>query len=515
MKNQLVLLSLCLTFFQLSAQQQSELGPCGTQQGRSKWLKTYQQNPASFAKGGDTTVYIPLTIHLVGTDDGLGYFPQSELLDAFCLLNELFEPTGLQFFIQGEFNYLNNSAYFSHETVLEGAEMMFANNVPNTLNCYFVSDPAGNCGYNLPYAGIAMAKSCSGPFDITWAHEIGHGLSLPHPFLGWEGGVEWDGSVNHSFSDPAPLTVTYDYTFFQDTLILDTMIIDTAYVEKIDGSNCNFAADGFCDTAPDYLANRWNCNGNGVSSTIQHDPDSVAFQSDGSLIMNYANDACQDRFSLEQKGAMRAFLFAERSQWVSDQPPLPAIGEAVVLTGPDNGSLLPLNQVELTWEPVSNATNYIVEVSRLTTFPSALTATFNVEEPYLLVPDLDQYRTYHWRVRPYNAYSACTETTGSRSFMTDGPEAATTISGLQAWDIFPQPTTAGSSLNLHWQMDAGWSGQLQWFNALGELINESPLSLPAGTYEKTLDIPATLPGGVYWLVLTNGRERTAKRLLIQ
>ncbi len=361
----------------LTAQYFGNPNACGTGQGRSAWLKDYQLKPNDFRKGGDTIIYVAMAVHIVGTNNGGGYYSEATFLDAFCLLNEYFLPSGIQFVISGDILYHNNTAYYDHATVLEGYEMMAEYNVPDALNTYFVGNPAGNCGYNLPYAGIANSNSCSGPNDVTWAHEVGHALSLPHPFLGWEGGVSWDGSVDHNFSDPAPERVTYDYTFFQDTLILDTLIIDTAYVERVDGSNCHFAADGFCDTPPDYLAVRWSCNGNGTSPTTQHDPADQVFQSEGSFIMNYANDDCQTRFSLEQQQAMRAFLYDQRAHWILVFiPPLPGqVTEVPNQVAPINGEIQNVFAAELSWEVVPEATQYVVQVSRLSSFPPALTTT--------------------------------------------------------------------------------------------------------------------------------------------
>ncbi len=516
MKYALSTLLLCFALLYVQGQSNTDINPCGTQQGRSSWLKKYQLQPDNYAKGGDTTLYIPLTIHILGSDNGAGYYSVPELLDAFCFLNELFVPSGLQFFIAGDINYINNSEYFSHETVLEGADMMFTNNVANTLNCYFASNTGTNsCGYNLPYAGIAVKNSCAGPNDITWAHEVGHALSLPHPFLGWEGGVVWDGSVDHSFTDPAPETVTYDYTYFQDTLILDTMIIDTAFVEKVDGSNCAVAADGFCDTTPDYLANRWTCNSNQVSGTFQRDPNDESFQSDGSLIMSYSDDNCQTRFTLQQQEAMRAFLLAERPQWVTDITPMDAIAETAVLSEPADGSELPFNQAELSWEPVSAATHYVVEVNRLASFPPALTESYTSEEPFTVIPDLQEDRTYFWRVRAFNAFSTCTETSQQRSFTTGDPVNTIEISGLEAWQIRPQPTVKGAPIFLSWQSSETWSGNMRWYNNLGELIAEYPVELAAGQHQQSIDLPPSVASGLYLLVLTDGQRQASKKVIIQ
>ncbi|MEM9992373.1 MAG: metalloprotease, partial [Bacteroidota bacterium] len=297
--------------------------PCGTVTGRSAWLKKYQQHPERFAKNDTTLFQIPLTIHNIGTNVGTGYFKNNALLDALCTLDKDFAPVDMNFYLENPIRRIPNSDYYTHDDILEGADMMFANNLAHTLNCYFVSDPAGNCGYNLPYAGIAMNKSCAKPDDHTFAHEVGHAFKLPHPFLGWEGGIGYDNSIEHDYDDAAPERVLLNYTYFKDTLIRDTLIIDTVWVENAARTNCHFAGDGFCDTEADYLNYRWNCNNEGQSSVEQTDPTGEKFTSEASLIMSYSSDECANRFTPEQIAAMRANLLDTKSDWLYNQTPMP------------------------------------------------------------------------------------------------------------------------------------------------------------------------------------------------
>ena len=115
-----LLLFLCGSSF---AQQGANLEFCGSLQGRSKWLREYQQQPDQFQRGGGM-IYVNMAIHIVGTDQGAGYYNEANLLEAFCLLNENFAPVGIQFVMAGEILYHNNSAYYQHESVLDGAQMM-------------------------------------------------------------------------------------------------------------------------------------------------------------------------------------------------------------------------------------------------------------------------------------------------------------------------------------------------------------------------------------------------------
>ncbi|MBL7775442.1 MAG: hypothetical protein JNK89_05535, partial [Saprospiraceae bacterium] len=270
--------------------------------GSSPWLDWYQRNSGLFEKaegGADTSwLYVPVTVHIVGTTNGTGYYPFDQAIRAVCEMNSQFAPAYVRFYLKpgDAVRYHNNSSWFAHDW--DGGSDMINSVLPgirNRLNAFIVSDPAGNCGYSWQDA-IVLKKGCSNPGNSTWAHEAGHHFSLPHPFSGWEG-FDWN------YAEPAPAKV------------------NGRDVEKTDGSNCYSGGDRFCDTEPDYLNDRWACTAEGRSFTIQHDPNGIAFRSDASLIMGYANDACASRFTAEQIAAVRANLRSEHSNYLQITSP--------------------------------------------------------------------------------------------------------------------------------------------------------------------------------------------------
>ncbi|MCB0547238.1 MAG: zinc-dependent metalloprotease [Phaeodactylibacter sp.] len=476
----------------------------------------YQQNPQAHFRNMDTILYVPLTLHLVGQDNGSGYFGQYRLLDALCQLNADYEEANIQFFVEGEPRFLPNSAWNNHGDVLEGAEMMFLNNVANTINTYFVTDPAGNCGYNLPYAGIAMSKSCSGPSDHTWAHEVGHNLSVQHPFLGWEGGVSYDGSVPHNFNDPAPLTVTYDYTYFKDTLIVDTLIIDTALVELVNGSNCHIAADGFCDTSPDYISQRWNCNGNGQSSVEQTDPTGAKFRSDGSLIMGYSDDACQARFTPEQIAAMRANLYEEKPDYLYNQTPLAAVSTSPIsVITPQEDELVQYDAVYLEWEPLEHATHYLVQVSPVPSFSGALASEYLLTTNAITLPEaLTLDRNYYWRVRGYNSHSFCNPATPTQRFRTAQLTAANSIELVSNFRISPNPTASSSPIWLEFEAEKAFSANLKLVAPTGQVISSQAMEIQTGSNRFEI-ATETLAPGMYFLWVEGEDGRAVERVVVR
>lgn len=493
-------LALCLCSRALLAQEPaaSELAPCGTPSGLAPMLLKYATRPQDFSlERSADTLYAGLQIHLLARDNGSGRFSPDRLLDAFCQLNEDFAASGIRFYFKNDWNRIDSTGWYQHETIQEGIDMMLANNVPGALNNYFAANVAGNCGYNLPYAGVAVGHGCAGPNSHTWAHEIGHALSLPHPFIGWEGKV-------YSILNPTPDTLTYDYTYFHDTI--ETQVpapLDTALVEYLDGSNCAIAADLICDTKPDYLSYRWDCDGQGNSLVQQKDPTGATFYSDGTLFMSYSNDNCSNRFSDDQIAIMRATLQTEKADWLGSGPPEGDITEAPELLYPIGGQPAPFSGTVLQWSAVPNATRYVLQVSRFANFIVKEVEIVTSETSYNM-GQLPNNLTYYWRVRPFNDWYACTELTAYTSFKTADISAASDPDA-EGWRLYPTLTAAGDPLNLvfpsSWQHETArcavydHAGHLMWEHTLPAVQGHNLLRLPSSDW----------PQGVYRIVFSSAR----------
>jgi len=441
-----------------------------------------------------------MKIHNVGSDNGTGLFSMERLLDALCTLNDDYRQAKIQFYLLGDIDTIFNSAYNSHDNALEGAEMMFANNVDSAINVYFVSNPAGNCGYNLPYAGIAMNKGCSGPSDHTFAHEVGHNLSVQHPHLGWDGNV-------YNPSEPTPTTVTYDYTYFKDTLILDTLIIDTSIVELVDGSNCNIAGDFLCDTGPDYLSSRWQCNSDTMSSSSQEDPTGRSFRSDASQIMSYALDNCSYRFTPEQIALARANLFDQKSHYLDREEPQEEIMDEIVLSEPFDEQIVPAEFVEFLWDEAGVADQYIFELSRLRSF-SFTDISMVVNGNSLTLEDLQIDRVYYWRVRPFSRYSFCNDFSEASEFLTSETVATADVDGTN-YDIFPTVLSGSGEITILSESTttAGLSFSLR--SITGAEVSYGQLE-DNGKIVLAHQVP-----GIYLLSLSQGGSRHVQKIVIQ
>jgi len=515
----------------LDMHQHQNFHPCGTVGGKSEWLKEYQRNAAQHQGGLQrslTTTYLPLSLHLVGRSDSGGVVSLENVLASFCQLNLDFANANIQFYIEFPIHYHYNTAWYSHPEVTIGGQMMLQENIANTINVYFVSSPAGNCGYNLPYAGIAMNNGCLG--GHTFAHEMGHALGMPHTFLGWEGGQSWDGSVPPDYTQPAPVTVTYNYTDFKDTIWTDTLIIDTAFVETVPRtgaqSNCHIAADGFCDTEADYLAFRWNCSAaNPISSQQQIDPNGIAFYSNGENIMSYALDDCQVSFSNEQIAAMNAFIVANRQSYLGNQNPNNSpITSSATHISPAAGATPPENNVVFTWSSVPNATHYYLEVYREpyavnTIISRQLLTDTSYVFPTILAPRPSIF-PYAWRVRALNQGYACTWFSTATNFNTVLPSSVENLGENSnfAIEIRPNPAARNADIQLSANMPQPTAGSLRIINALGQQIWQQNMIFEQGNSVYNIALAdLSAQSGLYFVQWQSqdGKIRWARQIIIE
>ncbi len=485
-----ILLSHNLTF---SQSDEAQLIPCATEPYLSEELLYYQQNLNNYRFLSNETLYIPIKVHVVGTDEGKGYASESLIRDAFCGLNESFEQVNVQFYIAGEFNYINNSAWYEHENFGPGRDMIQFNNVPGVLNSYVVRTAGGACGYySRGVDGVVLAINCIRANSQTWAHEIGHQLTLPHTFFGWEG-------TTYDPSEPTPDRIWFRNAWRQ--------------VERWDGENCRHAGDGFCDTPPDYLSYRWGCSANNPLGIVLTDPLGMEGNVDGTNIMSYASDICMSNFSDEQIQAMRMNLLLDRFNIVEFENKFGVIDTTLNVISPQPNEDIQFDNAVIKWNALPGATEYSVQISVLPVFANLIYDEI-VSDTSIVLNNLFKDRIHYLRIRPISPLNTC------EPFIDRIPFFATQITainfvGTNNFKIdFQNLIQKKQSIYLRISGDSSKDLKLSLFNMNGQLLwQRQDNFIPGQMYQ--IDSNG-MPAGIYLLSAENSRgDHITRKIIIQ
>jgi Secretion system C-terminal sorting domain len=468
---------------------------CGTP-SPSPWLDWYHSHKHELAleRGVDTAIlYIPVTVHLVTENSGLGHYSLTEVFRIICTLNEQFTDARIQYYLHPNEPYIYhaNSAWNSHDW-LNGAEMIESTRIDDRLNCYVVNDPAGNCGYSWMDA-IVMGRGCSGLDNTTWAHEAGHHFFLPHTFSGLEG-------EDLNYEEPIPEEV------------------NGAQTEKVDGSNCTEAGDRFCDTRPDYLNYRWVCDSESLSTRTQLDANGEEFTSDGTLYMSYALDECSSRFSPEQIETMRTAIYEAYPSYLITSTPEPGIDPTAELqyVNPVDSAITQYNNIVLNWTPIPGATYYSIQVSN-TPFFGLLFYNQVVENTTTVTISggIPNNRTLYWRVKPFSRWDVCDnqQSEAVAVFKTRNLSSTSELGSIADISLLPNPVGGGQDAILTIDNAETLETQLTVLDAAGRVCITTNQRLFSGL--NTLHISTnTLQAGVYFVSLRTDKGTVLRRLVV-
>lgn len=386
-------------FFTLFLAQNEVLAqaPCGTEITTEQMEAFYQRNKSHLQhKGPKAMVYIPVTYHLVSDDNGIGAYTIGELFELHCSLVEDYADADITFYIH-DIVYHESSYYYYMQNSQAGSTMFIQENIENTCNIFIVEDAKSGttsvCGYSylaqasgyyLNKNGIMLAKNCIQLGSTTLTHEMGHYLNLPHTFYGWEG-------RSYTLNPPA-----------------------ANEWERVDGSNCAFRGDGFCDTPPDYISERWNC----FINPPYDDAVGQSFITDEKNFMSYSLDDCQQYLKPEQQAEVNAAPANYRPYLLTlPVPNLTAVAQANLIYPADGALGLDASNMFLSWEEIPGADYYLVQFTQ--------SNFYNVENEkvvttnFLNINDLFQNKSYKWRVKAFTYANVCSDFSSERIFNTN------------------------------------------------------------------------------------------------
>lgn len=443
-------------------------GGCGTRTTQQEIDRIYdfvQHNPLAYAKNTAGVIdSIPLSVHIVGNDDGEGYYPLEDLFAYICQLNARYAAVNFHFYIKWPIQYINNTEYYIHD-FSSGQAMMWRYNVPNTVNAYFVEDPAGNCGYYSPSAdGLAVSKSCATANSNTLIHELGHYFSLPHTFYGWESG--------NTPSNPE------------------------AVRRSGTGANCNAAGDGFCDTYADYLSTRWSCPGPVGRRDQYGDP----YHLDSSNYMCYALDGCTSNFSNQQIAAMQYNVHVTRSSFSGAVTPVARPLDSARIVYPVD--TLYTNGKTATWRRIPGADYYYVRLAMQDLPFWILESAFSSDTSMNITIPLTEGTIYELSVIPVNAHDVCMKYSTRQAFAYTEKRRnlAVTSAGKEGAQLlaYPNPLNHGSDLQLNFQTLPPGVYTVTMTSVSGQMITEQRFNYSGSSNTYNLNTH-NCPDGIYFI----------------
>ncbi len=453
------------SLFAVSANAQSEISQlgCATVTTPAEIQEVYDFVQHRQAYKTTAGVYsIPLTIHIVGTDNGTGRYQLDYLFKIICELNVQYAPVDFYFYIKWPIRYINNSSYYEHNFSV-GGNMMVQNNISNTVNVYFVKDPAGTCGYYSPGGGaVAIKNNCSSPGSTTLTHELGHFFGLPHTFFGWEN--------NSTPANPERVTRTGAT------------------------ANCSFAGDGFCDTDADYLSDRWNCPYKGTKLDINGDK----YHPDSSIYMSYATDACMSRFTSQQIARMQSKLGSSYQYLLNNTPPAySSMGMPHVLYPSDS---VYSNFTYVIWNKVPGAEMYHVKIAQKTPAISRQD-TVVADTIFLISYPMVNNNNYSIQVSPLNGVNVCQASTATKDYTYTNNTTALTLADFSPLGATirtnPNPVY-GSEMKVYLDAMPKGNYEVRLVSISGQVINRQSIHNEIGNI--TVSVPTvTIEAGLYFV----------------
>ncbi len=492
-------LSLAITLLALSFQsnaQQEGGQSCGTQEVPEQILH-YLESLDYTIERTENTINIPVTVHIVRSDQGGGSFSPSRAFDGLCNVNERFATANMNFFIAGDVNFIDNTNYLNVTSYGVTTSMINDHNVPRTVNIYYTNLSAmGLCGFAYyPNSGpggtnnqgaAVMSFACSQPTGTTLAHELGHFFALPHTF---------DRTSNNPLHPTSAERVTRN-------------VNDTIGGRL--GANCSTGGDRFCDTPTDFIASRWSC----PTGAYQEDINGDRIRPDSSYYMSYANDICTSRFSEQQINAMRNTMAnTTSSRGYLLVPPMPAylaITTAPTLLLPAEGdSNIAGNFAYFKWTAVPGATFYNFKIYQ---FGGVLMDTLIYDTVYLnLNTHIRSNRTLQWEVRGINASNLCAPISARGTFKTGNfaPLSVGNVfeAGLKLYPTFLNP---GEGLTIEGLETGEVSVQCQ--DLSGKKILSTTLYVENQSTYFTI---GQWPTGVYLLQIKQGNQQAFRKIVVQ
>lgn len=441
------------------------------------------------------TIYVPIKFHLIADGQGNGRIKEYEVFDELCNLNEAYAPHGIQFYVSGGFNNVNNSNIYNTPGGNIGSLQMAAQKLSkgkNHLNIFVTAkaDSGSGLGTTLGYYSpsldlVVIRKDQMGKFNGTVPHEVGHFFSLMHTFNGWDSQAynknTHGNPVNSKFSPGGVLN------------------------ELQNGSNCDDAGDFLCDTKPDYnFGFGWNgCNP--FTDQIK-DFNGDIIDVDEENFMGYFIGCSKYHFSDMQIAMVKEdYMSSKRDYLKSNFVPKgqQVEGDINIESPEDNTDLDVYTEIKLDWNDVPNATRYYVYTKQGSDNVARYTAT----QSELVLPDLLKNKIYRWYVVAVSEFPGCSVRSDEFKFKT-GELVDTNTPELNSLEVFP---TILNDNHITIRSTEDMNVKYQLIDITGRTIDFGEQRIYNGNNQ--LSFQANDLGGIYFLNINSERGSKQVKLM--
>lgn len=208
-------------------------------------------------RSGNNKVHVPIQFHIVKRNDGTGGETHKDILDNLCKLNQDYDSIGIQFYLAGPIRSINQDLLYEHMIGgAMGSYFMSLYRESGVVNIFVGNQVTGGSPggtllgyYSSNLDAIFAIRSAVNGTNSTLTHEMGHFLTLAHTFNGWEN-LAYSAAADGNASTLGVIENANGRT--PRTTPRANRLVET--LPRSGGTeNCQLAADGFCDTKPNYL----------------------------------------------------------------------------------------------------------------------------------------------------------------------------------------------------------------------------------------------------------------------
>lgn len=476
---------------------------CGNFQDiNAAYTRLHLAHPAANPR---TDQYVPLSFRLVGNDEGQGLALTKDIYEAVCRTNTYFVGSGIQFYIRQIDNPFNGD--FFRDEPLGNPQLFDLARDSFAINVYV----ANYSPLVFFYSGYGSATDFTNDVilidndflkgdEYALAHQLGHYFRLLHPFRDWIG------------LNPSDVPMYFDV--FGVEPAIDTLPNGIA-TELVDGSNCETVGDGICDTPPDFTFGFVWDNCPLEANILDANGDTIPWQPANIMGSFLTCERDSYHFSpLQQQVMLTDYLSPERENLRQLPQPTPGeITDEITLLEPMEGE--EVCGVSFSWSSAGTNPHYLVQISRFPSFQFDL-REYITDSPELQLPlfTLEPDRTYYWRVMPLNFGITCAPSLVTGSFYTLYCDvSAETLTRDDNWQVSPNPLSGRQDLQVSFKSSFSGELDIELLDAQGKRIFNQKRNFRSGISLFTISNP-NLPAGLYYLRLRDGRNNSAKPIII-